>query len=65
MKLRQGRRTGRCWYALNTRKFYALGGHLFVPGQVGDVDIKKKTTSFFPPCPNGAMVKISAKSDKI
>ena len=30
---------------LNTRKVEALGGHLFVPGQVGDADIKKTYTA--------------------
>ena len=31
----------------NTRKVEALGGHLFVRGQVGDVDIEKKTIQNF------------------
>ena len=45
-----------------TRKVEALGGHLFVPGQVGDADIKKRTKPFSPPWPNGPMVIISDES---
>ena len=44
-------------------KVEALGGHLFVPGQVGDADIEKKTTPCNWPGQNGFMVKFSDKSE--
>ena len=47
----------------NTRKVEALGGHLFVPGQVGDADIEKKTTPCNRPGQNSFMVKFSDKSE--
>ena len=55
-----------CYFCsnLNTRKVEALGGHLFVPGRVGDVGIQKNSMSKLRPCQDACVFKISAKSDE-
>ena len=45
-------------------KVEALGGHLFVPGQVGGVGIQKNAMSKVRPCQDACVFKISAKSVK-